>query len=442
MYLRNQKFLVFGISKSGYSAAKFLLSEKAECYIYEEKTNKETEELCKLGAKKVLKENVLSTLDIIDVLLVSPGIPINHLLCVKAKEKGKRIIGEFELGSLFIKNPFIAITGTNGKTTTAYLLENILSKTFRTRLAGNMGIPVTSIINDVGKEDLIISEISSFQLETINAFMPHIACVLNITPDHLERHYTMDNYVFLKKKLLKNLRESEYAVLNYDDETVKSFADNSRFKTVWFSLKEKVDGAYLSENKLYWFDDYVIDVNDVKLKGLHNVQNALACIAVAGTLKVPLDVIKEGLSDFKGVKHRLEFVRTVDGVDFFNDSKGTNTASSISALKTMKKPTALILGGREKGENYDILFEEIKKSSVTAVVIIGEAKVNMVKAALKAKYYNITVADTFENAVKTAYLLAKPVGNVLLSPACASFDMFENYEIRGERFCEIVNGLS
>ncbi|MBR2614343.1 MAG: UDP-N-acetylmuramoyl-L-alanine--D-glutamate ligase [Clostridia bacterium] len=445
MYIKNQKFLVFGISKSGYSVAKLLLKRNATCYLYEEvfidRVNVAIKELESLGAKLISKENIDKVLEEIDVLILSPGVPINHDLSVKAKGLGKRIIGEFEFGSSLLKNPFIAITGTNGKTTTCYLLKNILEKEEKVRLLGNVGTPITSCVDEISSDEILITEISSFQLETTYAFMPHIMCVLNVTPDHLERHYTMDNYIFLKRKLLKNAKESEYAVLNYDDEIVSSFEENLLAKKVWFSLNQKVDGAYLLDNKIFYFDEYIIDVDKIPIKGNHNIQNVLASICMAKIMGISSENIVNGLVGFKGVKHRIEEVATINDITFYNDSKATNTASTISAIKSLEGPIVLILGGREKGEKYDKLFKEIKNSFVTNVVLTGESRFNMFSSATAEGYMNLTITENFDNAVRIAYMLAKPNEKVLLSPGCASFDSFENYEARGERFCELVENL-
>jgi len=317
----------------------------------------------------------------------------------------------------------------------------MMEKERKVTLLGNVGTPITSAIDSLLEDEIVIAEISSFQLETMNAFMPHITCILNIKPDHLERHYTMDNYVFLKRKLLKNSRESEYAVLNYDDEIVKEFEENLSAKKVWISLKEKVDGAYLLEDKIFYFDEFITTVDKIPLKGLHNVQNVLASICMAKIMGISTDAIVSGLCEFKGVKHRIEEIAKIKEITFFNDSKATNTSSTISAIKSIKGPIVLILGGKEKGEKYDLLFKEIKSSFVTNVVLTGESKLNMLETAISQGYTNLTVSDNFDNAVKIAYLLANKGENVLLSPACASFDAFENYEARGERFCEIVKSL-
>ncbi len=447
MDIVNQKFLVLGVSKSGSAATEYLLKKGAVCYIYEDvkipKVNEAIEKLLSLGAIRCERENADRILAEIDVVVISPGVPINFDLAVKAKNLKKRIIGELELGFLSFYPVIVGVTGTNGKTTTCSLIDAILKGAgVKDKLVGNIGVPITSVLDEVDKETVFITEVSSFQLESVSTFTPHIACVTNVSPDHLERHYSFENYVFLKKRILSNLKESEYAVLNFDDEIVKGFAEGLRAKTIFVSIKEKVDGSYEEDGKLYYNGEYVIDRDEIPLKGDHNVYNALYAIAVCKLLKVPTNLINFALKEFKGVKHRIELIKEVSGVKYFNDSKSTNTASAITAIDSMDRPTVLILGGSEKGENYEKLFEKIKSSNVKHTVITGASRFNMLSAAGKIGYVNFTVTPDFSSAVQIASLLASEGESVLLSPACASFDAFSGYEERGEKFCEIVESLS
>jgi len=443
MYLKTQKFLVMGVSKSGYAVTEHLVKNGADCAVYEDFLNEKTEKLLKqllsMGVKKLEREQALNDLIDYDVLVLSPGVPINHEISVKAKRLGKRIIGEMEYGYLQFLPTVIAITGTNGKTTTSTLIYDVLKESnINAFLVGNVGVPITSKLGEVDKDSVCVTEISSFQLETAGSFCPHISCITNISPDHLERHYTMENYVYLKKRVFKNQRESEYTVLNYDDKIVRSFAEEVRAKIVWVSIEEKVDGAYLFEDALYFKDERIIDRSQLKVKGEHNVYNALFTIAVSKIMGVESFIISQSLSNFKGVKHRIELVLEKDGVSYYNDSKATNTASTISAIETFVTPTVLILGGSEKGENYDLLFETIKKSPVKHVVLTGASRFNMLNSATAVGYANLTLTGDFDFAVKIAKLYAEEGDNVLLSPACASFDCFSGYEERGERFISDV----
>lgn len=446
MDIKRQKFMVFGVSKSGVAAVKLLLKAGASCCFYEQlsspKIEKSKEELVALGAVDV-GEKAEETLDRVDILVLSPGVAINHPLAVRAKKTGKRILGELELGYLFLKTPLVAVTGTNGKTTTITMIGSVLDHAkVPHELVGNIGNPLSGKIDELNAGALAVTEVSSFQLETVHAFTPHIACILNLSPDHLERHYSYENYIYLKKRILKNMRESEYAVLNYDDETVRGFADDQRAKIVWFSLQERVYGAYKNGEEIFFNDQPVLRLDELSLGGEHNVQNALACVAVCKLLGVENEAIRAALTDFKGVRHRIEFVKTVDGVNFYNDSKGTNTGSTISAVLSMKRPTVLILGGKDKGEEYDELFRILKGNAVTHAVLVGESRYKMMDAAARSGFERITVTGDFEGAIRIAKMFCEPGGNVLFSPACASFDMFENYEERGEKFCKIVGELT
>ena len=442
MFVKNQKFLVLGVSKSGFSAANLILDKGGTCYIFEElsdpKITDSINSLKERGATDATN-NVEIVLPLIDLVIISPGVPINHEVAVKAKRLGLRIIGEFEFGYIMSLPPFIAVTGTNGKTTTVNLISDILKvDNMDCRLVGNVGVPITASINDFTVNSLFVAEISSFQLESIDYFCPHIACVLNITEDHLERHYTMDNYVFLKKRLLANLTSSEYAVLNYDDERVKNFSSETSAKVVWVSTKTKINGAYYSDGKLYYKDELIISEEDLPIKGLHNIYNILFAVSCAKIVGIDNEKIISGIKGFKGVRHRIELVGEYRGVKFYDDSKATNTASTISAIKSMTSETVLILGGSEKGEDYNKLFEIIKSSQVKHVVLTGASKFNMLKSAGICNYSDITITFDFKNAVKIATLMAENGDSVLLSPACASYDNFKNYEERGDRFVEII----
>ncbi len=446
MNIKTQRFLVLGISKSGYAAADYLLKNGADTYLFEElKTPKITsalERLTAIGGKILSKEQAFSMLPQIDVVVISPGIPINYDLAVEAKNQGKRLIGELEFAFTQFNPLTIAVTGTNGKTTTVSLINAIFNGcNKKSLLVGNVGVPVSAELANVEKGTTLITEVSSFQLESVKAFCPHIACVLNVAPDHLERHYNMENYVFLKKRLLKNLTESEYAILNYDDEVVKGFAEETKAKKVWVSTVQEVDGAYLKEGDLYFKGELIISKTDLALKEEHNVQNALFAIAACKLCAIKNEDIAVALNTFKGVKHRMEFVAEKGGVKYVNDAKATNTASTISALNSLTSSTLLILGGSEKGETYDHLFQKIKESPIKQVILTGASRYRMLESAGRVGVHDITVTGDFTSAVKIAALFAEEGDCVLLSPACASFDRFADFEERGETFKQIVEGL-
>ena len=443
MYVKNQKFLVLGVSKSGYQAAKYLSDKNAVCYFYEEmssdKISAAKTELISLGAKEALKNEVSAVLSDIDAVIISPGVPINHPVAVQAKSLGKRIIGELEFAYEQFSPTFIAITGTNGKTTTVSIVNEVLNGAGITAKAvGNVGVPLTQEVDVGDKNSVFITEVSSFQLESVSAFCPHISCILNVSPDHLERHYSMENYIFLKKRIFANQKETEYCVLNFDDQTVKSFYSEVKAQVVWVSVKEQVDGAYALGDALYFKGERIMDKSEIPISGEHNVYNALFAIAVSRLLGVSAEEIARGIKGFRGVPYRNQLVFEKNGVKFINDSKSTNTASAITAIRAADIPAVLILGGSEKGENYDKLFECIKNSSVKHTVITGKSRKNMLAAADRAGYTDLTVCPSFDIAVKIAIMLAESGEEVLLSPACASFDEFSSYIERGERFNKIA----
>ncbi|MBE7087574.1 MAG: UDP-N-acetylmuramoyl-L-alanine--D-glutamate ligase [Clostridiales bacterium] len=446
MDLYHQKFLVLGVSKSGKAVGDYILKRGCKCYFYEELTSPKIDdaisELTNLGGVFVQRENVDKCLEEVDVIILSPGVPINHRVVIKAKSLNKKIIGELEFGFLqFIPN-IVAVTGTNGKTTTVSMINHILNRSGGvSRAVGNVGYPLTLALDDIKVSDVLVAEISSFQLETFDYFKPHISCVLNITPDHLDRHYTMDNYVFLKKRILKNLTESEYAVLNYDDDIVRGFLTDLKAKPVLVSVKQKVLGAYSLDNKLYYNDEFIMETSELSLCGKHNEYNALFVIAVCSLLGVKVQDIKEGLKSFKGVPHRLELIFEKDGIRYVNDSKSTNTGATISALSSITSDTVLILGGSDKGENYIELFNQIKLHPVKHVVLTGDTRFKMLADSTEAGYNEVSVTKNFDTAVKIARLFATSGDTVLLSPACASFDSFSSYENRGKRFAEVVTEL-
>ena len=445
MYPKQQRFLVFGISKSGYAATKFLLGKGASVYVYDEmqseRITQSINELVELGAKRVDNAEKDKTIAVCDVLVLSPGIPIDHPIAVAFKRSGKSIVGETELAARYLRACAVAVTGTNGKTTTVSMLAEMFEKGgLVAKACGNVGTPMIEFAN-MEDSAVAVAEISSFQLETLNSFCPHIAVVLNITEDHLNRHYNMENYIFLKCKLLKNLTESEYAVLNYDDENVKGFSEKTKAKILWFSVREKVRGAYYANGELYFGNEKIANATDLFAVGLHNVQNALACICVAKAMGIPTAVIAESLSSFKGIKHRIEEVACINGVTYVDDSKGTNVDATLKAVEAMKTETILLLGGKNKGYDYQKLFYALKGGKVVHAVLYGENRYELLKAALACKFENISICTEFDLAVRIAALKAKTDQTVLLSPASASFDAFASYEERGDAFVEIVNGL-
>lgn len=446
MYFKTQKFLIVGISRSGIAAAEFLLERGASVLLYDDVTGGAVEKseraLAEKGARILGAEDLASAVREADILLLSPGIPIDHELAIAFKKAGKRIIGESELGCLFLRAPVIAVTGTNGKTTTVTMISEVLKAAGEHAVAcGNIGLPLCSVIDELGYGGIAVAEISSFQLETLTSLRPHIAVITNISEDHLNRHYNMDNYIFLKKKILRNMRESEYAILNYDDATVRGFADSAKCKVKYFSVHERVDGAYLFEGGLYYEGEKIMDASEISLKGKHNLQNALAAVCAARLAGTDSRIIRETLSSLKGIRHRIEFVCEEDGVTYVNDSKGTNVEASMVAIESMQTDTVILLGGKDKGYDYDKLFAKIRDSRVIHAVLYGENRFKLLNGAVKNNFSQVTLCADFEIAVRIAAMTAKRGQSVLLSPASSSFDRFSNYEERGEKFEEIVKSL-
>ncbi|MBQ7948602.1 MAG: UDP-N-acetylmuramoyl-L-alanine--D-glutamate ligase [Clostridia bacterium] len=445
MYLKRQVFLVLGLSKSGRAATEFLLSEKAVTYIYDDISSDRVEQtataLVDLGARRVQKEDLPRMTEICDALVLSPGIPIDHPIAVAFKRNHRAVIGETELAARYMRCPMIAVTGTNGKTTTVSMLAQTLERGgLSAKACGNIGSPMIDYCT-LSDNAVAVAEISSFQLETIQSIRPHIAMILNITEDHLNRHYNMENYVFLKGKLLKNCTETEYAVLNYDDPIVRGFAEKTKANVLYFSVKERVSGAYYEEGNLYFGKEKILSASDLPIGGLHNVQNALAVIVAAKIMGIKNVDIVAALTDFKGIKHRVETVDTINGITFIDDSKGTNVDATLKAVEAMKADTVLLLGGKNKGYDYGKLFSFLPKTKVVHAVLYGENRFALLKAAREYNFEKITVCDGFDFAVQVAALKATSGQTVLLSPASASFDQFANYEERGDKFVEIVRSF-
>lgn len=446
MYYNKTTFLVAGLQKSGVSATKFLLNRGAKVYIYDMRSTIEITsnkaELINLGAIFIADYN--QVINEVEVLVISPGVPIDSEICITYKNAGKRIIGELELGFYQTNVPIIAVTGTNGKTTVSTLIHNVLiSSGVRSCLCGNVGVPITEIVDNKNDFEIIVLEVSSYQLESTYAFYPHVSMVLNITPDHLQRHYNMENYTLVKSKILLPLKESEFSVLNYDDLTVRNLQTLTKSKVLWFSTKEKVNGAYLKNGKIYYLEDEIIKIEDLALQQNHNIENVLATVCALKALKIDNNAISLGLKEFRGVKHRFEKIKTVNEVTFINDSKSTNPDSTIKAVESLTCKTVLIVGGSDKGLDYTKMFEVIKGSDkITNTVITGESAGVMLGYAGKVGLDGVSVCKNFNEAVSLAYKLCEKGGEVVLSPGTASFDEFKDFEERGNRFVEIVELFS
>ena len=445
MDIKRQKFIVLGVSKSGEAITEFLLKEGGQVFVYDDNDGEKVEKiigrLCAQGAVGIPKGELMEVAQNADVLVLSPGVPIDHPLAVAFKRAKKAVVGETEIAARVFKGLSLAVTGTNGKTTTVSMVEKILRVGGMNAVAcGNIGSPMINVMQE-SSDTVAVAEISSFQLETLNSFCPHIAVILNVTEDHLNRHYNMENYIFLKRKLLKNLTEAEYAVLNYDDPIVRSFADGVKARVIWFSLREEVNGAYFKDGELFYAGEKLLDADEMLVTGTHNVYNALAAIACAKILGVERELIAKALQEFKGIKHRIETVGCVDGVTYVDDSKGTNVDATLKAVACMKNETVLLLGGKDKGYDYHILFSGLKSGKVVRAVLYGENRYSLLSAARAVGFEKVSVCPNFDEAVLLARMVAKSGQTVLLSPASASFDEFSGYEERGDRFCGFVREI-
>ena len=444
MYFLSSKFLIVGMSKSGIAACDALLNLGAVCYIFDEREgffeDERVKALLARGALLVGQDVIEERVKEIDVAVISPGVPIDNRIPILCRKNKKNVIGELELAYYLIKSPIIAATGTNGKTTTCSLVHHVLSVAGKkSYLVGNVGTPACSRVSELDFDAIAVTEISSFQLETTAKFTPHIACVLNLSPDHLSRHYNMENYAYLKSKLLHNLRESEYAVLNEDDLAVKEFSAKTRGKVIYFSMMKQVEGAYLSNGYLCWQNQEIIGINELGLKGGHNVQNALACICICKLMGIDDEQIKTGLATFKGVIHRQQEIACKNSIVYINDSKSTNPDSTVQAINSANENTLILIGGRYKGVGYEQLFKFIKECErIKGVIVYGQSREELFRIALAEGITNVSCVKDFNSAVKFAFAIEQSGDTVLLSPACSSLDEFSGYEERGERFIALV----
>ena len=448
----NKKVLVAGGGKSGICAANLLVRNGEHVILFDENKDMEPDKLSdKLEAGSYNVEIHIGELtdDIIDeceLMVISPGIPTDAPFALKVKEKGLPVWSEIELAYRYEKGQIAAITGTNGKTTTTTLVGEIM-KAYNddTYVVGNIGIPYTSLCDKTTEKSVTVAEISSFQLETIVDFRPHVSAILNITPDHLNRHYTFENYANCKLDITKNQGEGDHTVINYDDPETMKLVDKIPCKVIYFSRKEMLDeGVFVKDGDIVIRENgeekRVLSLKDIKLLGTHNTENVLAAVAISYYMGVPIDIIEKICTAFQGVEHRIEYVRTVKGVPYYNDSKGTNPDAAIKGIEAMTRTTLLIGGGYDKHSTYDEWIDAFN-AKVKYLVLIGETAEKIALCAKQHGFNNIVFMDTLEDAVNFCYANAKPNDAVLLSPACASWDMFKSYEQRGDLFKQYVNNL-
>lgn len=449
-----RKYLVAGTGISGLGAVKLLAEIGAEIVLYDGNSEL-TEEIVRGKLSNIknaetvkivigeLEDDVIAD---VDIMVISPGIPTDAPFVNRVRLAGKKIWSEIELAYVFGKGKIAAITGTNGKTTTTALVGEIMKAHYDSvYVVGNIGNPYTEVALETKEASAIVAEVSSFQLETIIDFTPDVCAVLNVTPDHLNRHYTMENYTNIKMSVAKNQSSNQVCVLNYEDELIMKNVSQIPSEILYFTSKNKLDkGMYLDEETIIYNDgnkEYpVVNINEMKLVGIHNVENVMAAIGISIHMGVALETISSVIKEFKAVEHRIEYVREKDKVIYYNDSKGTNTDASIKAIQAMSRPTVLIAGGYDKGSEYDEWVEAFG-DKIKALVLIGKTKDKIADCAKKHGFENIHFADTLEEAVKISDDLAEESYAVLLSPACASWDMFKSYEERGNLFKDYVNNL-
>lgn len=450
MDIAGKNVLVFGSGISGIGAAGLLEERGASVTLYDGNDKLDAEEIrakMKTGAEAdiVLGEFPEELLQKLDLVIISPGVPTDLPIVNRMREAKIPVVGEIELAYELGKGEVLAITGTNGKTTTTALLGEIMKNVYDSAfVVGNIGIPYTNVVDDTRDDSVIVAEMSSFQLESIVDFRPRVSAILNITPDHLNRHHTMEAYIQAKKNVAVNQTPGDTCVLNYEDEVLREFGETLQTKVLYFSSKRKLDkGIYLEDgNIIYRNPDecLVCNVDELKLLGVHNYENVMAAVAMAAAYGVPMDSIRKTIKEFAGVEHRIEFVTEKNGVAYYNDSKGTNPDAAIRGIQAMNRPTYLIGGGYDKQSEYKEWIESFD-GKVKKLILIGQTKEKIAKEAKECGFTDVLLLDTFEDAVMTAARLAQPGEAVLLSPACASWGMFKNYEERGDKFKEIVNSL-
>lgn len=451
MDLTGKKVLVVGSGISGVAAAELLKKKGNEILLFDGNKELDVEALKKKAlvfsdVEIILGELSDEDLEQVDLAVFSPGVPTDIPMAEQIREKNIPIWGEIELAYYFAKGPVAAITGTNGKTTTTALTGEIMANYFKdVKVVGNIGIPYTSVAADTTEETVTVAEISSFQLETIHEFHPKVSAILNITPDHLNRHHTMECYIQTKESITKNQSPEEVCVLNYEDAVLRAFGAEAGCKVLFFSSARRLDtGLYLEGESIYYAisgrAEKVIDVNELNILGVHNYENVMAATGIALSMGVPMEKIRETLKVFQAVEHRIEYVTEINGVRYYNDSKGTNPDAAIKGIQAMNRPTYLIGGGYDKQSEYDEWIESFD-GKVKMLVLIGQTREKIAACAKAHGFSEVVLCDSLQEAIDVCHENAKSGEAVLLSPACASWGMFKNYEERGRIFKEYVRNL-
>ena len=449
MEYNGKKALVCGMARSGIAAAKLLNRLGARVTLQDMKKREEiSADVLALEGEGIVLYTGANPDEIAcaqDLIVLSPGIPCDLPFIAAAENAGIEVISEVELAYRLTPCPITAITGTNGKTTTTTLTGEIMKTAYSgTAVVGNIGVPYSEEVERLTEKDWVVAEISSFQMEKAKEFHPHISAVLNITPDHLNRHKTMDVYIAMKERVFAKQTAEDFCILNHGDAACRKMADKTAAKVFFFDSSETLaEGIYLDGDaiEVRWgaINETLIHVDELQIRGVHNYENVMAAAAMGICAGIALDTIRTVLKGFAGVAHRIEYVATVDGVDYYNDSKGTNVDASIRAVLAMKKPIVLIGGGYDKGSSFDE-WTKLFPGRVKHLVLIGVTAPKVRASAEKFGFTAISDCETFEEAVDLCREKAEDGDCVLLSPACASWGMFDNYEQRGDMFKEQVRG--
>ena len=451
MELKGKKVLVFGAGISGVGSCGLLKDKEAEVILYDGNAKLDVEKLkgqLPEGVEVVagpFPEELMASLELV---IMSPGVPTDLPIVLAMKEKGIPVWGEIELAYVCGKGEILGITGTNGKTTTTSLLGEIIHNAFESVfVVGNIGNPYTTVASQTKADSVLVAELSSFQLESIHTFRPRVSAVLNITPDHLNRHHTMEAYIQAKLDITKNQIPEDVCVLNYEDPETRTMAEKMNASVLFFSSAHILEkGIYLEDGNIIYKPEaekegiLVCNVNELQILGTHNYENVMAAVAMAASYGVDMEIIRDTVKAFRGVVHRIEYVAEKNGVVYYNDSKGTNPDAAIKGIRAMNRPTVLIGGGYDKQSDFYEWIESFD-GKVKHLVLIGATKEQIQKEAAECGFTNCILKNTFEEAMDACVSLAEPGDAVLLSPACASWGMFANYEERGNEFKKYVLAL-
>ena len=442
---KNNKILILGFARSGYEAAKILAKRGNEITVTDKKNDHDEEkirELEELGVKLVLGDNPIDLIDkSLDYLIKNPGVPINHEFVAKANELNIEVINEVEMAyRLFPEDiKLIGITGTNGKTTTTTLIYEMIKRDGKSvHLTGNIGFPLCSFLDKLNKDDIVVMETSCQQLENLNKFNPSIAVMTNLFEAHIDFFNTYDAYKKVKTKIFKNHTENDIAILNIDSEDVMNVTKDIKSKIRYFSSSKEINGCYIKDDAIYYYEEKIIDLSDIKLVGYHNYENIMAAILVVKEIGVNNEAIVSILKEFGGVEHRIEFVRELNRRKFYNDSKATNVTSTQIALSSFKESIIILLGGMERGQDFNELKDYM--GNVKSIVCYGECK-DRIKEFGNSLNIETEVVDTLKEAIDRSYELSSENDVILLSPSSASWDQYKDFEQRGNEFKQIVNEL-